>query len=288
VACPAVECPLRHDAQELRAQHQQALVHLISTRDQEFTDLDAAVGALEGLKQQAAAARTRLEEATRQQLALQGAQTRLEKLTAALQDLVSLPPAGEDFARQAQAVHSALQRGYRIVSAAEAYHAAIAHGEQRAPLAQELAMVEQCCTWFDPSGPLAMKLRLAALDTWVTRMQAQAKALGWSIALDEAGEWRVNGRPRALLSSGEQCWLTLLWQEALAHATGARWLVLDEANLLDEENRSTLLRWLHGLAQQDYEQILVCAAHQGVVKRAPVPTIQLWHVGNGTVAPVQG
>jgi len=164
----------------------------------------------------------------------------------------------------------------------------MAHGAQRQTLAQELTVVEQCCTWFDPSGPLATKLRIAALDTWVTRMQAQAKALGWSIGLDEAGEWRVNGLPQALLSGGEQCWLTLLWQEALAHATAARWLVLDEANLLDEGNRGTLLRWLHGLAEQDYEQILVCAAHQGVVKPPQVPTIQLWHVGNGTVTPVQG
>lgn len=76
-------------------------------------------------------------------------------------------------------------------------------------------------------------------------------------------------------------------QGALAHATGVRWLVLDEANLLDEENRSKPLWWLHGLAQQDYEQILVCAVHQGVIRRTPIPIIQLWRVGNGTVRPLQ-
>ena len=282
VPCPELVCPLRNEQTTLARQQFDTLDQLVRAEAQGLHELEATLPPLRAAQQTAEQAHS---QAQQRQPILEAAQTRRDALAKELKRLepVAVP---EDLAATSADLQQRLRTGYEVVKAVEAYQVAVKQAAQREPLLDELATVEAFCTLFDPAGPLVGALKVAALDTWRTRMASHAQALGVTVTLDEDGEWRVNGRPRALLSGGEQRLLTILWQEALAHATGARFLMLDEVTLLDEGTRSRLMRWLYGLVRSDYDQIIVCAAQQGPLKPSPVAGIQIWEVTGGGVTPV--
>ncbi|MHB8895277.1 MAG: DEAD/DEAH box helicase family protein, partial [Candidatus Geothermincolia bacterium] len=62
--------------------------------------------------------------------------------------------------------------------------------------------------------------------------------------------------PLKLLSSSEQQRVGIILQDAIVHLSGLRFLIIDEADKLDPDNRALLLEFLLDVAE-DYDQIIV-------------------------------
>lgn len=100
---------------------------------------------------------------------------------------------------------------------------------------------------------------------------------------------RANGGPHLplkLLSKSEQLRVGIAIQEALSHAAGLNFLAIDEADMLDQENRDLLTGMLLDLAEE-YDQVLVFTTVGDVQPTNPgLAGVKLFWVEDGKVAEV--
>lgn len=90
--------------------------------------------------------------------------------------------------------------------------------------------------------------------------------------------------PLKLLSRSEQLRVGIALQEALSHAAGLRFLAIDEADMLDQENRDLLSHTLLELAEE-YEQVLVFTTVGDTTPVNPgIPGVKVFWVEAGKVS----
>jgi ABC-type dipeptide/oligopeptide/nickel transport system ATPase subunit len=73
-------------------------------------------------------------------------------------------------------------------------------------------------------------------------------------------------------------------QYTLAKLAGARLLLIDEADMLDDPNRSQLINFLLEI-QPDFRNILVFAT-TNYASPSPIPEMQIWVMQAGKVTPL--
>lgn len=100
---------------------------------------------------------------------------------------------------------------------------------------------------------------------------------------------RANGGPLLplkLLSKSEQLRVGIAIQEALSHAVGLSFLAIDEADMLDQENRDLLTGMLLDIAEE-YDQVLVFTTVGDVKPENPgLAGVKLFWVEEGKVSEV--
>lgn len=142
-------------------------------------------------------------------------------------------------------------------------------------------------------GPDGMRKTMLAglLDNFLGRVNDRLNRLtegSYQLALGENMELlcRANGGPLLqlkLLSKSEQLRVGITIQEALSNAAGLSFLAIDEADMLDQENRDLLTGWLLDLAEE-YEQVLVFTTVGDVPPENPgIPGVKVYWVEDGKV-----
>lgn len=160
-------------------------------------------------------------------------------------------------------------------------------------LTKELTDMEILVKALGPEG-LRKKLLAGILGNFLGRVNERLARLTEgayqiSLAEDMALLCRTNGGPMLpikLLSKSEQLRVGIVIQEALSNAAGLSFLAIDEADMLDQENRDLLTGWLLDLAEE-YEQVLVFTTVGDVPPENPgIEGVRLFWVEDGTVSVV--
>jgi exonuclease SbcC len=101
---------------------------------------------------------------------------------------------------------------------------------------------------------------------------------------------RANGGPLLplkLLSKSEQLRVGIAIQESLSAAAGLKFIAIDEADMLDQENRDLLAGMLLNLATE-YDQVLVFTTVGDVKPQNPgLPNLKMFWVEEGTVTELE-
>lgn len=157
----------------------------------------------------------------------------------------------------------------------------------------DLADLEILVKALGPDGLLKSMLA-GLLDNFLGRVNDQLGRLTegtYQLALgqDMALLCRANGGPLLplkLLSKSEQLRVGIAIQEALSSAVGLSFLAVDEADMLDQENRDLLTGMLLDLAE-DYDQVLVFTTVGDVKPTNPgLEGVKLFWVEDVTVSVV--
>lgn len=107
---------------------------------------------------------------------------------------------------------------------------------------------------------------------------------GRTLVLNRDLEIELSGSPYVTLCKSEQFRVGVAFQYALAKLAGARLLMIDEADILDPQNRSHLISFLLEI-QREFDNILVFATSDHA--RASLdPDIQLWVLLAGKIYPL--
>ena len=107
---------------------------------------------------------------------------------------------------------------------------------------------------------------------------------GRPLALTEDLEIVLQGQPFATLSKSARYRVGIAMQYTLAKLAGARLLLIDEADMLDDPNRSQLINFLLEI-QPDFRNILVFAT-TNYASPSPIPEMQIWVMQAGKVTPL--
>lgn len=160
-------------------------------------------------------------------------------------------------------------------------------------LTTEVSHLEVLVKALGPEG-LRKKLLVGILGNFLGRVNDRLGRLtegAYQISLngDMALLCRANGGPLLpikLLSKSEQLRVGIAIQEALSHAAGLSFLAIDEADMLDQENRDLLTGWLLDLAGE-YEQVLVFTTVGDVPPQNPgIEGVKMFWVEDGRVSEV--
>lgn len=111
---------------------------------------------------------------------------------------------------------------------------------------------------------------------------------GRQVVIGDEWDITVDGCPAIRLSRSERWRLGAAFAASLALKSGLRFMVLDEADLLDDENRPVMMGWLEDLAKATdekgnahYDSIIVI----GTGRRPPEPPadgwLDCWHLEDG-------
>lgn len=155
----------------------------------------------------------------------------------------------------------------------------------------EVAALEVLVEAFGPKG-----IRAKLLDEVIERLQARADE---RMQLLTSGKYRIkfampefapviekDGVPVKKLSTGERLMLGVVMQDILAGLAGARLLVIDDLNHLDQRNKNALVGMLLKI-REDYDTIMAFSALGEVAPRDPgIPGVAVWMVQEGQVARV--
>ena len=158
-----------------------------------------------------------------------------------------------------------------------------------AKLKEDVEALEFLCAQLGPKG-LGERLLGERLGAVQRRLNETLRHFGLEVRF-EAEPWAIlfNGRSTLLLSGSERFRASVALQVAVAEVTGARWLMLDGADVLDAENRATMgTILLQAIAENRLDQALVLAtpADASAVKALPEP-IRVLHLtgpGHATMA----
>ncbi len=108
------------------------------------------------------------------------------------------------------------------------------------------------------------------------RLAVSAKATGWrQVVLSADMDIVCDGRQYGLLSESEKWWANAMIAEAISSASGSRLLVLDKLDVLDLEQRSAAMMWLHWMVSE-YDTIILMATLKEAPKRFPAEIDVVW------------
>jgi hypothetical protein len=127
-----------------------------------------------------------------------------------------------------------------------------------------------------------------AIKPFNDRLRATASATGWAqVAVDPDMSVRIGGRLYSLCSESARWRADASLAEAIAHVSGLSLIALDRMDVLDMGNRSTLLRWLHGLATAgEIDTALIFATLKGL-PTLPGDTFQAFWMERGEISHYQ-
>lgn len=157
-------------------------------------------------------------------------------------------------------------------------------------LAREVADIEVLVKALGPDG-LRKDLLASILEGFVGRANDRLGRLtGGAYQIDLAPDMTILCRadggpllPLKLLSKSEQLRVGIAVSEALSAAAGLRFLAIDEADMLDQENRDLLAGMLLDTAE-DFDQVLVFTTVGDVRPENPgIPGVKMFWVEEGTV-----
>ncbi|GAB6181724.1 hypothetical protein JCM14036_30430 [Desulfotomaculum defluvii] len=155
-------------------------------------------------------------------------------------------------------------------------------------LTAEITDMETLVKALGPEG-LRKKLLAGILGDFLGRVNdclARLTDGAYQISLAEDILCRANGGPLLplkLLSKSEQLRVGIAISEALSARAGLRFLAIDEADMLDQENRDLLTGLLLDLTEE-YDQILVCTTIGDVQPQNPnLPGVKMFWVEEGKV-----
>lgn len=154
-----------------------------------------------------------------------------------------------------------IDTGRAVLDALRSYEHARERFAGRAALAAKVAAWDAVAKGLGAGGEVR---KIAAKGFNLEAVAEHAKALfGRDRALAVDGDWNLTlgGLPAEMLSESARWRLGAAFAAVLAAASGLGFLVLDRADLLDPDNRLSLLTWLDGLAAEGsgLDSILVLA-----------------------------
>jgi hypothetical protein len=149
---------------------------------------------------------------------------------------------------------------------------------------KEAAFYDTLAKALAPEG-IPSKLIAEALKPVNELLQAAAAYLfGRTLVLNKDLEIELSGSPYVTLCKSEQFRVGVAFQYALAKLAGACLLMIDEADILDAQNRAQLINFLLEI-QPEFDTILVFATSDHA--RASLnPDIQLWVLLDGKIYPL--
>jgi hypothetical protein len=107
---------------------------------------------------------------------------------------------------------------------------------------------------------------------------------GRLLTLTEDLEIVLQGQPYVTLSKSARLRVGIAFQYALAKLSGARLLMVDEADQLDSPNRAALINFLLEI-QPDFDNILIFSTTDHACP-SPIPEMQIWVMQAGKVTPL--
>ncbi|MDO7788808.1 AAA family ATPase [Desulforamulus aquiferis] len=184
----------------------------------------------------------------------------------------------------------------QLIKAGELSALAKRREEMKQNLATLTTEVEDMEVLVKALGPEGVRKNMLAslLDSFQSRVNDRLNRLtegGYQLSLGENMELlcRTNGGPMLplkLLSKSEQLRVGIAVQEALSHAVGLSFLAIDEADMLDQENRDLLTGMLLDLAEE-YDQVLVFTTVGEVPPQNPsIEGVKLFWVEEGNVSEI--
>lgn len=149
---------------------------------------------------------------------------------------------------------------------------------------KEASLYDTLAKALAPEG-IPSQLIVEALKPMNDLLQAAAAHLfGRALVLNQDLEIELSDSPYVTLCKSEQFRVGVAFQYALAKLAGARLLMLDEADILDAQNRDQLINFLLEI-QPEFDTILVFATSDHA--RASLdPDIQLWVLIDGKIYPL--
>jgi DNA repair exonuclease SbcCD ATPase subunit len=158
----------------------------------------------------------------------------------------------------------------------------------------KLQVLEELLAAFGPDGPIAASLAGGRLQEAVHRVNGRLEVLTGGriqLSMDPSSTavtvWLQQGpalRSQLTpsdLSRSERWRLGLVLAEALAHLSGLRVLAIDDAEVLDAQNRAALFSLLPRWAE-DFDTVLIFAT--GEPKGRSSEHVAIWHVQDGQVS----
>jgi hypothetical protein len=181
---------------------------------------------------------------------------------------------------QGESLKDAVRDFWRVQEAAEKDQARVAQVEAEINLYNALAHA------LAPDG-IPSKLIAEALGPVNDLLDRAAVHFfpGRDLALNENLEIELSGSPFATLSKSAKFRVGIAFQFMLAKLASAGLLMIDEADILDPENRAEMISFLLEIAPE-FVSILVFATAEAV-KPSQVPEIKTWWVNGGTVRAVK-
>lgn len=245
---------------------------------------------------------TKLAEANKQVEEYQAAMTRKAALEEELSKLKSEPEAGTDLDTEIAQRQQRIDRGRAFEKAASDYDIALniykANQEKLAAAEQEVIIYDALQKALAPDG-IPSQMIAEALDGINELLDEAATYLFPGRYLHLTGDLEIvlQNSPYATLSKSAKYRVGVAFQYALARLAGARLLMVDEVDILDENHRGQLICFL--LAHlSDFDQIItfltsshgpVAKEEMGIGKEQPWPftiddlRVQTWWLEKGKV-----
>lgn len=132
--------------------------------------------------------------------------------------------------------------------------------------------------------PINERLISTASESWMMRGMINDDM---SISVTRTRDQATKQTPYALLSESEQWRVDAMIAESISHVSGMKLMVLDRFDVLDVKNRSDLIFWLDGLAQEGAIDTCVIL---GTLKESPkkLPeSFQSYWIENGRVVDIE-
>lgn len=220
----------------------------------------------------------KIAEATRQlaevtQKSGSDAKTQIKQINQKITELNRRIGTGEKLLRAIEAFESAFKRHSDALA-------------QKETLETQIEIYDRLATLFSPDG-LIKDFIGSALKPLNERLEKTGNLFRTEIHFDPDLNMFVNNMSYNLLSESSRFRAGILIQEAIAYLSGARFFIIDRADILDPDNRALLLSLLYQV-RQDYDTVLVFSTVSEVaVKPSPVPEIQMWWVEDGTAREIR-
>ncbi|MGB9845873.1 MAG: AAA family ATPase [Desulfotomaculales bacterium] len=216
---------------------------------------------------------------------------RLEYFYTQLEEIKEIPVA--EMEEEIDALGQRIANGEELVRKLAVYEDRVnRQRELQERLVRAREEVEALEVLVDAFGPKGIRAKL--LDQVIEKLQARADE---RMQLLTGGRYRVKfamfapviekeGMPVKKLSTGERLLLGVVMQDILAGLAGARLLVIDDANHLDQRNKNALMGMLLKV-REDYDTVMIFSALGEVPPRDPgIPGVAMWYVDGGHVARV--
>lgn len=247
------------------------LAHTIVGLESKVEHARAEITSLQAEAASARAAAERVDELREQ---LQQAQGRYGEVHSALASMSEqMEPAGlEDQIAQAEARVAALRRALAEAEQAAAYQQQVAHlTAQVEALRERVQVCEAICKALAPAGRNLLLVESAgpAVEQINTLLEQILPGRRLTVGVDPEPhlcvvETGADPIPLAYLSESERMRVAIAIQLVLANMVGVRFLVLDEVDRLDPDNRSALLEML--LAHRQWFDTVLILSTRGDVQ----------------------
>lgn len=230
-----------------------------------------------------------LKKAQAQKTAYDGHQQNLQDLTAKIAGLKDKAAETDELDKEIGTLDARLRNGNELLEAVRTFwrqkNEAKAAAEKLAKANKEVSLYDALAKALAPEG-IPSRLIAQALKPMNDLLQVAAAHLfpGRTLILNKDLGIELSGAPYAILCKSEQFRVGVAFQYALGKMAGARLLMIDEADILDPQNRKGLVGFLLEI-QPEFDFILVFATSDHA-DPSPVPEIQVWWLEDGRIKPV--